>query len=408
MKQVIDRNRIKADLLIKESKRKRKQGVENCDFYVVEDICIDDLHNHGEKGWLLFKLSGKVAISNNNLLAPSVSYQWEVEQYLNSKSWQNKRMYLIFLKNTNVFIGAYVCDECRIMDSELHKKALPDSIIQTTQRGIISLQLLSTLTIPKQNKLDNNRYSIHRHICVNKHYSFTSYDGDSSTDYQVVLSNSEMNVTIRFSDYGNTGIIGPNGVECKSGSEAFSQVYVNGFYYVGFVNDKPKYLFSAGHWKLSTEFNLIPKPQPKPMARQEYLQELKPLMDRGIVREIYGNDTVSILNLGDSYYAITDYRKDTKETNQFVSVLCDYNVVKMLFKHPKELPLIMETLRKFRLQSRLYDQITTLSYHTQEVGPDDRIDLQMEKDIKEFYQGDLFENLQSPSLSKNDWLNRWN
>ena len=184
MKQLIDRNRIKADLLAKNQKRKQKEAIEYDDFYVVEDICIDDLHHHGEKNWFLFKLSGRISISNNNLLVPSVSYQWEVEQYLNSKSCQNKRMYLVFLRNTNVFIGAYVCDECRIMDSELHKEALPDSIIQTTQRGIISLQLLSTLTIPKQNKLDNNRYSIHRHICVSKHYSFTSYDGEGTTiDY---------------------------------------------------------------------------------------------------------------------------------------------------------------------------------------------------------------------------------
>lgn len=406
MKQVIDRNRIKADLLAKKPSKKLKNAIENDDIYIVEDICIDDLHTYGNSQILHFKLSGKVTISKHNLLLPLTVKTFDVIRYLNSKFWQNKRMYLVFAKDVLGCVGVYVCDECKISDNELYKKAFPDSIVQNSQRGIISPQLLSTLTMPKQNKPDNNRYSVHRHICVRKHYS---YDGESSsTDYKIILENGDMQVTVRFSDSGKSGFIEPTGANCSDGEKAFSQVHIYGFYYVGYVNDKPKYIFSADHWKLSTEFNLIPKPQPKPMARQEYLQELKPLMDRGIVREIYGNNTVSILNLGDSYYAITDYRKDAKEVNQFVSVLCDYNVVKMLFKHPKELPLIMETLRKFRLQSRLYDQITTLSYHTQEVGPDDRIDLQMEKDIKELYPGDIFEALPTPSFSKNDWLNGWN
>ena len=84
------------------------------------------------------------------------------------------------------------------------------------------------------------------------------------------------------------------------------------------------------------------------------------------------------------------------------------NTILSLRMMAKELPLIMATIYKVRLQSRLYDQITTLSYHTQEVGPDDRIDLQMENDIKELYPGDIFEALPTQSFSKNDWLNGWN
>lgn len=406
MKQIIDRNRIKADLLAKKPTRKIRNAIENDAFYVVEDICVDDLHHHGNFRWLAFKLSGKIWFSKRNLMIPSPRDIFGVDRILNSKSWQNKRMYLVFVKDVADCVGVYVCDGCKIADNELYKKAFPDSIMQNMQRGIISLQLLSMLTIPRQNKPDNNRYSIHRHICVHKRYS---YDGESSsTNYQIVLTNGEMQVTFQFSDGGKLCLIEPTGSLCDSGEKAFSQVYINAFYYVGFVNDKPKYLFSAEHWKLSTEFNFIPNPQPKPAARQEYLQEIKPLIDRGIAREIYGNDTVSILNLAHSYYAITDYRKDVKETTRFVCVLCDHSTVKMFFRHPKELPLIMATIRKVRLQSRLYDELATLFYHTQETGPDDRIDLQMENDIKEFYPGDVFETLQSPSFSKNDWLNRWN
>ena len=57
MKQQIDRNRIRADILAKKPKRKIREAIENNAFSIVEDICIDDLHNHGDCRWLYFKLS---------------------------------------------------------------------------------------------------------------------------------------------------------------------------------------------------------------------------------------------------------------------------------------------------------------------------------------------------------------
>ena len=407
MKQLIDRNRIKADVLARKPSRKIRDAMENNAFYVVEDICVDDRHHHGDNRWLAFKLSGKILLSKHNLIVPSSRDMFGVDRILNSKSWLNKRMYLVFAGEKGQCVGVYFRDECYIPDVELHKKAFPDPINKNTTRGIISLQLLSTLTFlnKKSNMPDNNKYSVHRHICAGKRYS---YDGESSsTDYTITLCNGDEQVSMRFSDFGRTGVIEPNGIDPCNGEVAFSQVFVNGFYYVAFVNDKPRYLFSADHWKLSTEFNLLPKPQPKAAERQAFLKEIKPMLDRGIIREVYGNDTVSVLNLANTFYGITDYRKDTKETSHFICVFGSHTMVKMLFNHPKELPLIMYAFRKVRFQSVLYNELTTLSYHTQEVGPDDRIDLQMENDIKELYPGDIFEALPAPNFSKNDWLNGW-
>ena len=67
----------------------------------------------------------------------------------------------------------------------------------------------------------------------------------------------------------------------------------------------------------------------------------------------------------------------------------------------------MSAIRKVRFQSKFYDELITLSYHTQEVGPDDRIDLQMEEDIKNLFQEDIYASLEAPSFSKNDWMSRW-
>lgn len=405
MKQQIDRNRIRADILAKKPGRKIREAIENNAFSIVEDICIDDLHNHGDSRWLYFKLSGKILVTKHNLLMPLTEKMFGVERYLSTKSWLNKKMYLVFAGDKNECVGVYVCDECFIPDVQLFKKAFPDNINKTAPRGIISLQLLSTLTIPKQNKPDGNKYSIHRHICTRKNYS---YDGESSsTDFTIYLTNGDENITFRFSDNGKSGVIESSGVNCSNGDKAFLNVFVNSFYYVAFVNDKPRYLFSADQWKLSTEFNLLPKPQPKPVERQAYLQEIKPMIDRGVIREIYGNDTVSVLNLANTFYGITDYRRDSKETTQFVCAFGDYKLVKMLFNHPKELPLIMSAIRKVRFQSKFYDELITLSYHTQEVGPDDRIDLQMEEDIKNLFQEDIYASLEAPSFSKNDWMSRW-
>lgn len=408
MKQLIDRNRIKADILAKKPSRKIRDAIENNAFYIVEDICVDDRHHHGDNRWLTFKLSGKILLSKHNLMIPSSRDMFGVERILNSKSWLNKRMYLVFAGEKGQCVGVYFRDDCHIPDVELYKKAFHDPINKNITRGVISLQLLSTLTFlnKKNNKPDNNRYSVHRHICTGKRIS---YDGESSsTDYTIYLSNGDEQITKRFSDLGKTGVIEPNGIDPCNGEVAFSQVFVNGFYYVAFVNDKPRYLFSTDHWKLSTEFNLLPKPQPKAAERQEFLKEIKPMLDKGIIREVYGNDTVSVLNLANTFYGITDYRKDTKETSNFICAFGSHTMVKMLFNHPKELPLIMYAFRKVRFQSVFYNELTTLSYHTQEVGPDDRIDLQMEADIKELYTGDIFEALPTPSFSKNDWLNGWN
>lgn len=406
MKQIINRAKIRADILSRKITRKVRAAVEANDFYVVEDICIDELHRHGESQLLSFKLSGRVYIGKHSLLLPHVDGTFNLCRFLNSRSWLHKRFYLVFACEPRECVGVYICDECQIADFELSKKAFPDPITIEKAKGIISLQLLSKLVNPKQNKPDNNNYAIHRHICTSKRYA---YDSESIDDYYIYLSNGEEKVSFWYLDNNKaTGVIDANGINCCSANKAFAQVHVNEIYYVAFVNGKAKYIFSADNWRISPEFSPVPKPLPNPAARTAFITEINPYIENGYIREVYGNSTVSVLNLADSYYAITDYRTDDQEPQHFVCVICDYHVVKELFNHPLDLPLIMTLPRKVRLDSSTFDQIKTLYQHTHEHGSDDRIDLQMEEDIRTNYSYDIFENKETPTISMDDWLGKWN
>lgn len=378
-KRILNRNLIQTELLTLDLPSATKQCIAQGGFYIVEDICVELLDSIGKYN-SYFKIGEYRCLNMYELFTTKWLYGKEKERFL-SKDYTNAKMYFVHESKKDSIVAVYTCEHNFIPDEALQKKASHSPLVSLNPRGVISVQFLSSIRKSLFKNPADDQYKIHCAICFKKEYE---YDSDGPDIYKFYFKNGEFNFTMMLN---NERVVDKNGKFMPHDRETYAKVRVNKCYYIVEVNNKLKYIFSADDWTLSPEFNIFGPIPYKPEARQEFLQFLQPFVKKGLVKELYGNDAVSVLNFADYIYAITNYIEDD---GTFTLVFGDHNLVKTFFRTPKALPVIIYSNRKVPLANVLYEEMIVHSYNTKLNGPGRKIDLKMEEDIKKHFQGDIF------------------
>lgn len=378
-KRILNRNLIQTELLTLDLPSATKQCIAQGGFYIVEDICVEIMDYIGKYG-SFFKIGEYRNLNMYHLFTTKLLQGAEKERFL-SKDYTNAKMYFVHESKKDSIVAVYTCADNYIPDEALMKKASHSPIVSLEPRGVISVNFLNSLRKSLLKNPTNDQYKIHCAVCFKKEYQGGSDEPDIFTFY---FKNGQFNFTMTLN---GERVVDKNGKFMPDNRETCAKVKRNKLYYIVEVNNKLKYVFSADDWTLSNEFNIFGPIPYKPEARRKFLQYLQPFVKKGLVREVYANDAVSVLNFADYIYAITNYIEDD---GIFTLVFGDHNLVKTFFKTPKALPVIIYSNRKVPLANVLYEEMIVHSYNTKLNGPGRKIDLKMEEDIKKHFQGDIF------------------
>ncbi len=386
MKQRIDMRRIKADILSVKQSKKIIGCVTNNALFVVEDVCMYACENSIE----FSSLGSFEMVKILKMLNLGLKESMKSEYYLSELKY-GKRLYFVYVSGTffcsdRKLVAIYDEDLCYISDDVPCRRFEPEPVCKKDPRGTISTVLLNSLSKQNLRKAKDLNHKILTMICFEKEY-FCDPRSDGSPDYFACLFGEGYSLKLDFNSSSHF-FVEPTGQLVKDQS-AFVQTKLYEPYHVVISNQKLVLAFPAKNWKLSPEL-AAEGPKPDPAGRQQYLEKLRPALEKGIVREIYGNDTVSVLNLADFCYAFTDYRCSPLCDGLFLLAAADHVIVKSLFAAPEILPFIMETSRIVKLGYDFFDRLSDTYDETRTDGPFRHIDPQMDADIRQYFKHDIF------------------
>lgn len=122
--------------------------------------------------------------------------------------------------------------------------------------------------------------------------------------------------------------------------------------------------------------------------RTKFLNQNQKFFENGLINEIYGNENISVLNIGNSLYVASQYAHD----KNFVYSACivDVEQIKKIIENNDILSIWIhnmsnEELKKIVVEfnDRSYDIMKNIKAKTDIEGPSQFIDLEFEESLKQ-------------------------
>ena len=145
--------------------------------------------------------------------------------------------------------------------------------------------------------------------------------------------------------------------------------------------------FSRIAWRISKRIRGIKSSDDKKRTREEFLEETVRFFDNGMIRELYYNDAVSILNIADMTYAVTDY---TRLSSGYVGWIFDSATINYISSYDYAFYTVCSTMsRKAAINQLLifddcnYNKMCQYYEYRKQNGPSRDIDRKLEKELQD-------------------------